>query len=165
MRVFDCQFEAEALAAALQSRWPERVNAELRDHVTGCPICSDVIALASAFDEAREETRKTAAVPDSGRIWRAAQVRARREDAAAAVRPITAAQVLALGCVCGVMGACFGATSTWFQALLPRVLSALAGPNAQALLAIVAEHGALVAGMAAITVLVPAVLYYAASAD
>jgi hypothetical protein len=165
MKPLDCPFEPEALAAAVQSRWPDRVDADLRDHVRACPICWDVIALACAFDEAREETRNASAVPDSVRVWHTAQIRARREDAAAAARPITAAQVLAVGSICGVIGACFGATSTWLQALLPRVLSALAGPNAQALLAVVAEHGVLIAGIAGITVLVPAVVYYAASGD
>lgn len=165
MMRFECQFEPEALAAALQSRWPERTDAELRAHVSACPICSDVIALAAAFDEAREDTRAAAELPDSGHVWRAAQLRARREDAAAAVRPITAAQVLALGSAFGVAGACFGATSTWFQSLLPRLLAALSGPDAHALLALAAQHGALIAVMAAITVLVPTVIYLAASGD
>jgi hypothetical protein len=141
------------------------VDTDLRDHVSACSICSDVIALASSFDDAREETRNAAAVPDSVRVWHAAQIRARREDAVAATRPITAAQVLAVGSVCGVIGACFGATSTWLQTLLPRVLSALAGPNAQAVLAVIGEHGVLLAGIAGITVLVPAVAYYAVRGD
>ena len=32
MKVFECEFEAEVLAAALQSRWPDRVDAQLREH-------------------------------------------------------------------------------------------------------------------------------------
>ncbi len=164
MKRLECQFEPEALAAALQDRWPERVGADVREHVSACPICSDVMALATAFDEARESTRSAAAVPDSGHVWRAARVRAMREDTAAAVRPIAAAQVLALGCVCGLVGACFGATSTWFQSLVPRVVSVVVA-NAQAVIALAAGHGELIAMMAAITVLVPALVYYAAWAD
>jgi len=165
MTRYDCEFESEALAAALQSRWPERVDPELRAHVTGCPLCSDVVTLAAEFEEARKESRTAAAPPDSGHVWRVAQLRARREDAAAAVRPITAAQVLALGCVFGLIGACFGATSTWLQSLLPPVVSALSGPHAQVLLALVAEHGTLIAGTAALTVLVPAAVLFTALRD
>ena len=165
MSRLDCQFESEALAAALQSRWPERVDAELRAHVSACPICSDVVVIATAFDDAREETRDAAVVPDSGHVWRAAQIRARREDAAAAMQPIRAAQVFALASVFGLIGACFGATSAWFQSLLPRMLSAFSGQDTHALMALVAEHGLLIGAMAAITILVPAVVYLAASGE
>lgn len=145
MKRFECPFEAEAL------------DPDLRAHVSECPICSDVVTLAAAFDEARQDTRAAAAIPDSGHAWRAAQLRARREDAAAAMRPITAAQVIALGCAFGVAGACFGATSTWFQSMLPRMLPAL--------VALAAGHAALIAVMAAITVVVPTLVYLAATAD
>ena len=57
MTHIECEFEAEALAAALQSRWPENVDDELRTHVEACPICSDVVTLALAFDEAREDSK------------------------------------------------------------------------------------------------------------
>ena len=79
MNPVECEFEAEVLAAALQSRWPERVDDELRAHVAGCAICSDVIAIARALDDAREEMRASASVPDSSRVWWLAQLRARRE--------------------------------------------------------------------------------------
>ena len=115
MKPIECEFEAEALAAALQSRWPDRVDAPFREHVQQCVICSDVVAIAGAVDQDREEMRADAMVPDSGRVWWLAQMRARREAAEAAARPITAAQVVALACAVGLIGACFGATSTWFQ--------------------------------------------------
>jgi hypothetical protein len=112
MRQVECEFESEVLTAALQSRWPKRVDAELRAHVKACTICSDVVAIASAVDDAREEMRAGAVVPDSGRVWWLAQLRARREAAEAAGRPITAVQVIAFACAVGLLGACFGATSS-----------------------------------------------------
>ena len=169
MTPVDCEFEAEVLSATLQSRWPERVGVQLRAHVAGCAICSDVIAVAVALDDAREDTRASAVVPDSGRVWWLAQLRARREAAAAAGRPITAAQVIALACAMGLLGACFGATSKWFQSALGWAASAIAGLKMQALLpsagALLAEHGALVIAMAAIVVLVPAAVYLAVLRD
>ena len=169
MKPVECEFESEALAAALQSRWPERVDAHLRAHVAACAICSDVVAIAGAIDDARQEMRARAVVPDSGRVWWLAQLRARREAAETAGRPITAAQVIAFACALGLLGACFGATSTWFQSALGRITSSVAGFKIQALLpsatALVAGHGALVLAMAAVLFLVPAAVYLAMLRD
>jgi len=163
MKPVDCEFESDVLAAALQSRWPERVDADLRAHVARCTICSDVVAIASALDDAREEMRASALVPDSGRVWWLAQLRARREAAEAAGRPITAVQVIAFACAVGLLGACFGATSTWFQAALGRMASSVAAlPSAAAL---VAGHGTLVLGVAAVLFVVPTAVYLAMGKD
>lgn len=163
MKAMDCELESEVLAAVLQDRWSERVDAGLRAHVAACAICADVVAIAGAIDGAREETRARAVVPDSGRIWWLAQMRARREAAQAAGRPITAAQLVALACAMGLLGACFGATSAWFQSALRQTVSSLAAFKVPALLpmaaAFAAEHGALLLGMAAILLVIPAVVY------
>jgi len=156
----ECQFESEVLSAVLQSRWPERVEAGLRAHVEQCAICSDVAAIAGAIDDAREEMRAEARVPDSGHVWWLAQMRARREAAAAAGRPITAAQVIAFGCAMALLGACFGATSAWFQSAFGRIQSLL--PSTAAL---IAGHGVLVLAAAAMVILVPAAVYLAALRD
>jgi hypothetical protein len=104
-------------------------------------------------------------VPDSGRVWWLAQVRARREAAKTAGRPITAAQVLAFGCSVALLGACFGATSTWFQAALQEVLSSATGMDITALIPLLVEHGALAAAMVAVLLLVPAAVYLAVGRD
>ena len=163
MTPVECEFESEVLSATLQCRWPERVDAPLRAHVARCTICSDVVAIASALDDAREEMRASAVVPDSGRVWWLAQLRARREAAEAAGRPITAVQVIAFACAVGLLGACFGATSTWFQAALGRMASSVAAlPSAAAL---VAGHGTLVLGVAAVLFVVPTAVYLAMGKD
>lgn len=163
MKPVECEFEAEVLAATLQSRWPERVDADLRAHVAACTICSDVVSIAGAVDDAREEMRASAVVPDSGRVWWLAQLRARREAAEAAGRPITAVQVIAFACAVGLLGACFGATSTWFQAALGWMASSVAAlPSAAALLA---GHGVLVLAVAAVLFVVPTAVYLAMGRD
>jgi hypothetical protein len=163
MKPVECEFEAEVLAATLQSRWPERVDADLRAHVASCTICSDVVSIAGAVDDAREEMRASAVVPDSGRVWWLAQLRARREAAEAAGRPITAVQVIAFACAVGLLGACFGATSTWFQAALGRMASSVAAlPSATTLLA---GHGVLVLAVAAVLFVVPTAVYLAMGRD
>lgn len=169
MKTVECEFEAEVLAAVLQSRWPDRVDALLRAHVAGCVICSDVAAIAAAVDDSREEMRSQAIVPDSGRVWWLAQMRSRREAAKAAGRPITAIQVIALACAMGLLGACFGATSAWFQSALKRFASSLSAIEMQTLVpsatALLAQHGALVLAMAAMLLLVPAAVYLAMLRD
>ena len=163
MKPIDCELESEVLAAVLQGRWPERVDAGLRAHVAECGICADVAAIAGAIDNAREEMRTHAVVPDSGRVWCVAQMRARREAAKAAGRPITAAQVIAFACAVGLLGACFGATSAWFQSALHRTVSGVAGIRFQSLLplaeAVIAGHGFMLLAMATILLVVPAAVY------
>src|SRR5579871_1537646 len=99
----DCRMEAEILAAIAEARWPAGVAAELRDHAAACPACSDLIAVAAAVLNEKRELRSTAALPDAGQVWWRAQLRARREAAEAAGRPITAAQLVAFGCAVGLL--------------------------------------------------------------
>jgi len=161
----ECPCEAEVLAAVLQSRWPQRVDAGMRAHVAQCPICSDVAAIAGVIDGDRDELRSRAVVPDSGRVWWLAQMRARREAAAAAARPITAAQMIAFACAMALLGACFGATSAWFQSSLTRITVGLSRMKTQAVLpaamAILAGHGLLLLAMAGALLLIPAAVYFA----
>jgi hypothetical protein len=158
MQAVECEFESEVLTAVLQSRWPERTDATLRAHVAGCAICSDVAAVAGVIENAREDMRADAAVPDSGRVWWLARVRARQEAAKAAARPITATQLIAGACAVGLLGACFGATSAWFQSALRGVGVTLVEFDWTGELI---AHGALILGMAAVLFLVPVAAWLA----
>jgi hypothetical protein len=153
----ECEFEAEVLAAVVQSRWPERTDPALRAHVAGCVICSDVASVAGVLDESCEEIRRQAVVPDSGRVWWLAQMRARREAARTAGRPITAAQVLAFACAVGLLGACFGATSTWFQGAVVQVKGFLS--------VALTEHAALAALAVALVLVIPGAVYWVVVRD
>ena len=168
MRPMECEFEADVLAAVLQSRWPERVEAPLRAHAALCPICRDVALVAAAIDGAREEGRPHVAVPDAGRVWWVAQRRARREAARAAGRPITAVQVAALACAMGIVGACFGATSAWFQSALRRLGAAAAEahlPLLDSAASAIAAHGVLAIALVTLLLLLPAALCLAVWRD
>jgi hypothetical protein len=150
MKPIECEFEADVLAAV----WSD----DLRAHVAACVICSDVAAIAAAIEDAREEMRAAAVIPDSSRVWWLAQMRARREATKVAGRPITAIQVIALACAVGLLGACFGATSVWFQSALSRGQSTLAGFSTTAF---VVQHGLIVLAMAAVLLLIPGAVYLA----
>ena len=162
MQPVECEFESEVLAAVIQSRWPERVDATLRAHAATCQICSDVAAVAGFIDNSRDELRAAASLPDSGRVWWLAQMRARREAAKTAVRPIAATQLIAGACAVGLLGACFGATSEWFQAALHWLSFAFSDFSLTGLLI---EHEALAIGMAALLFLVPAAAWLALRRD
>jgi len=168
MTPVECEFEAEVLAVTLQGRWPDRVDAHLRAHVLVCAICSDIAAIAGAIEDAREESARVI-VPDSGRVWWAAQMRARREAAEAANRPLTVAQAIAFVCAAGLLGVCSRSASTWFHSAVGRIASGLAGFDTSAWLAsassLLVQHGALALAMAAVLLLVPAAAYLAMGRD
>jgi hypothetical protein len=170
VRKIECEFEADVLAAVIQSRWPERVEPELREHAKHCEICSDVAAVAGAMECAREESAEYArvpdALPDSGRVWWKAQMRARREAVQAAGRPITAVQIAAFACAMALMGACIGATSSWFQAGLTWIRAQIdSGELVSYAITLVESHGLLVAAMAAMVFVVPVAVYLAVGRD
>jgi hypothetical protein len=173
MKRVECEFEAEVLEAVVQSRWPDRAEEALRIHASACEICSEVAAVAGALGEASVEMRGDVVVPDSGRIWWLAQLRTRRDAAAAAGRPITAVQVVALACAAGALGACFGATSVGFQSALGSVFSwkaaCVSGIHLDALvpsvMALLAGHEAVAAGVAAMFFLAPIAVYLAECRD
>jgi hypothetical protein len=173
VRQIECEFEADVLTAAIQSRWPDRVDAALREHVKTCAICADVAAVAGAIECAREETAACAtqpdALPDSGRVWWKAQMRARREAMEAVGRPITAVQLAAFACSLLLMGACIGATSDWFQVALKWTWAQITGFDVKAFIpyatALIAGHILLAVCMLAMVFVVPVAVYLAFSKD
>lgn len=157
MKPAECPFEPEVLSAVVEARWPEQVGIEIRNHVEGCPVCADLVSVAGAIAANRAEMRAEAVIPDSGRVWWLAQMRARREAVKAAERPITAAQLVAFGCAVGLMGACFGAASAWFQSLLRAVGGWVVDFKMDALpTASWTGNGALIIALAAFVLVVPA---------
>ena len=165
MRQIECEFESDVLAAVIQSR----VDAELQEHMKTCAICADVAAVAGAIECAREETVACVSLPDSGLVWWKAQMRARREAVETAGRPITAIHVAAFACAMGLMGACIGATSSWFQAALKSGWTAVTGFDVKAFIpyatALIEGHGLLAAGMVAMILVVPVAVYLAVGKD
>jgi hypothetical protein len=167
-RQVECPFEADVLTAVYTSRWPDRAEPELRAHVATCGICTDIVAIAPAFEEDYEQVRAEAHVPDAGLVWWRAQMRARTEAARAAVRPITVAQAVGFAAAVGVIGAVFGATTTWFQQALQWIGGAFSSlltlrlPELPAgLVAAITEHGIWLLGGAVCFVLATVALYLA----
>lgn len=168
MNVRECEREAE-IRGVSQAFWPELADATLRAHVAECEVCAEAAAIACAIVAAREEERTHSEIPEAGRIWWRAQLRARREAAKSAGRPITAAQVIAFACAAGLLGACFGATSTWFQSLLgeltPSVGELKWTPLVASVTGMLTDNGVWVLAGGAILLLIPAAVYLAVLRD
>jgi hypothetical protein len=92
----ECSREADVLDALVSARWPDRVEAELADHVASCGICQDVIAVASAMQADHDAAWREANVPSSGQMWWRAEMRARQDAVREASRPVTVAQGVAV---------------------------------------------------------------------
>jgi hypothetical protein len=133
------------------------VDPNLHAHVASCQICSDVAAIAGVIEDTRaqmnEEMNANAVVPNSGRVWWLAQLRARREAAEAANRPIIAVQIVAVVCAICLLGVFIRAASAWFSPVFTRIASGLL------------EHAVLALAMAAVLFLVPAGVYLALGRD
>lgn len=91
----ECAREQDVLDAIAARRWPERCDAELRDHVASCSICSDVVAVVGPLTASHDEIWPEIQVPSSATVWWRAQLRAQQEAARKAARPITIVQVAA----------------------------------------------------------------------
>lgn len=117
MKPVECPREQEVLRA-IECRPHRAAGAELEQHIAACPVCADLASVAEAFENARETLTESAALPDAGRVWRQAQMRARQEAIRSAGRPITAAQLVSFGAAMSLLGAYVGATSTGLQSAL-----------------------------------------------
>jgi len=169
MKPRECGHELDVFDAVSTGRWPARVDADLRDHVASCAICTDVLTVAAAFEAEPPALPADHHLPESGVIWWKAQFRAREDARRAAGRPITVAQAVAFASCLGVAGALFGATSAWFQAWIVKLKMFLATISLPSLPSIslpaslvttLAEHAALVAMVAAFLLLAPVTIFW-----
>jgi hypothetical protein len=91
----ECSREQDVLDTLAAQRWPERCDDELRVHVSGCHICTDLAQVAMALLDDHESAHQDARLQPSGIVWWRAQLRAREEAARAAARPIAFIQGVA----------------------------------------------------------------------
>jgi hypothetical protein len=172
MKPFECACEDEVLAAVGSGRWPSRVDAELRAHVSQCAVCRDVVTVAEAFGREDAEPGRLAEsaaahIPDSGAMWFRAQLRARQEAARTAVRPITVAQALSFASVIGLLGVLLGASSSWLQTGVQWLAGRAASldprgvPMPTGILATLSEHATVVGLIGAALLVTPIAVYWA----
>jgi hypothetical protein len=169
MKFVECELESEVLAAVLESRWPGLVEGVLRDHVAACPACSEVVGVACALQHESDELRATAVLPNPGRVWWEAELRARREAAQIASRPITAVQVIVFAAIIGLLAASLRTMYSWFESSVNRIGSGLIGFDDRGLLssaaALIAQHATVAITVAAVILIVPTAVLFAVARD
>jgi hypothetical protein len=124
----ECPREHDVLDALAATRWPDRCDQELREHVRACVICRDLADVAAALLEDQDAAWREAHVPPSGVVWWRAQLRAREEAARAAARPLAfiqgvAASVavwLVVALVRAVPAEYFAEWRGWIAAAIPQ---------------------------------------------
>jgi hypothetical protein len=173
VKTVDCCREDDVLDALTSGRWPDRADAGLRSHVATCAICADVIDVASAVLQVRDDEPVGMRIPSSAVMWWRAQMRARQEAAREAARPITVAQVVALVTLVAVSVGAFIALSPWLAGVVGgRMLDAV--DSAASLATLRAPSGILaqgwvlsaaVIGLGVWLVLAPVAIYFAVADD
>jgi len=172
VKTVDCCREDDVLDALTSGRWPDRVDDEIKGHVATCAICADVVEVASAVLEVRNDGPGEMRIPSSAVMWWRAQMRARQEAAREAARPITVAQVVAAVTLVAVGVSALIALSPWFAGVLggwmPDVeiatsLSALLAPSGMLTQGWVLSAVAI--GLGVWLVLAPVAIYFAVADD
>jgi hypothetical protein len=168
MKPRECPHESEVLEA-MQCRAERQIAVDLQAHMATCEICSDLASVAAAFEGASEALIASAELPDSGRVWRQSQMRARQDAIRTAGRPITAAQMVAFGAAMGLLGAYVGATSTGLQSVLIWAQRQWLAIDKLAWLTVAAtfvgDHAPYFAVLAGAVVLVPTAVVWALSRE
>ena len=101
--MIQCPREPDVLDALASARWPDRVDAELSNHVASCEICRDVITVAAAMRDDHDAAWREANVPSSGQMWWRAEMRARQDAIREASRPVAVAQGVAIALALAVV--------------------------------------------------------------
>jgi hypothetical protein len=107
----DCPREQETLAIVQTGRWPDGCDAAGRSHIEACPVCGDIIRVASLIANDYRTGLPTAHVPNSGLIWWRIQRRARQDARRTASRVITIVQAIAVAAGVAVAIGIIAATS------------------------------------------------------
>ena len=103
MKPVDCCHEDDVLDALTSGRWPNRADDALRAHVASCAVCADLVDVAGAILEGRDDTVSDMRIPSSAVMWWRAQMRARQEAARLAEKPITIVHALSIAAGVGLM--------------------------------------------------------------
>jgi hypothetical protein len=123
MKVPQCEKE-QAVTEMLQcGRWPEACDPALRIHVENCPVCSEVALVGQLLREENASLLAEVKLPNAGLVWWKAQLRARREAAELATRPIALAERFAVACGLASLLAFLVWKWTGFHAWLDRLVN------------------------------------------
>jgi hypothetical protein len=93
MNSSNCQRESQVVAAVRAGKW----SADLRVHLAHCETCAEAALVAESL-QAEQQTAELPALPSASQVWWKVQIRARREDAEQALKPVRVAQRTSAAC-------------------------------------------------------------------
>jgi hypothetical protein len=125
MKVDICPREAEVVEQVTRGGWPQCAEAELREHAAGCPVCADVVEIATLLRDEHAVACREAELPSAGLVWWRAELRARQEAARVAARPMTLVQGVAAACAVAALLTLIGALVPWARAEMVAVVDAV----------------------------------------
>jgi hypothetical protein len=96
MILSSCAREKEVTEMLKRGQWPAACEAELRDHVSACRSCGDLVLVTSSFQRARSEAALAAPAGSPGLLWWRAQLHRRNAAVERLGKPILSAQIFAL---------------------------------------------------------------------
>ena len=91
-----CSREKEVTELLARGGWPDACAPELRDHVSACRSCGDLVLVTDAFQKARASAAGAAKLSSPGALWWRAQLRRRNAAVERVGKPILGAQIFAL---------------------------------------------------------------------
>ena len=92
-----CPREKEIAALVRSGYWPQASDPALLAHADSCARCTDFLLVSEAFQAARVSSIQNAPLAAPGLIWWRAQIRRRNEAVERISKPVTRAQIFALG--------------------------------------------------------------------
>jgi len=164
VKTIECIREDDVLDALTSERWPDRVSDELRQHVSSCQVCTDLVAVVRPILADGDAPVPEPRIPSSAVMWWRAQMRARQEAAREAARPITVAQAIATVCVVGLLAAVTTFLTPWMWSLVPEFNLGVTRADIES--AVLARGWVLPALMVSVWLLLaPLAIYFAVTAD
>ena len=143
----ECVREAEVVEAVISGRWPAACDQELRSHAMDCHICRDIVLVSSELQGERDSDVLDAALPSAGLVWWRAELRARREAARAAERPMKFVHSLAAASAAGVVVALLGGMLPFARQLVTAFVN-------------LPDLDLLIGGLATLLVVAPIAVYF-----
>ncbi len=89
-----CEREPEVMEAVQSGRL-----ADMRTHIEACATCADLVVVLESMQKDGELVAEEVRIPSAGLVWFKAQLRARREATAEALKPVSVAEKVACASV------------------------------------------------------------------
>jgi len=134
--MISCARSEEIQKTLTAGRWPLAATAELREHVSGCRSCAELVRVGTAFQQDRAAMVQAKRLDSPSLLWWRAQLRRRQAAMEKVSRPMWGAQIAA-AIVAVLVAAGFGAYMLRDGALQGTLKTTMSGFGLVPMIAIV----------------------------